>query len=96
MIFLGIEFIPNTQEMLQQILATIGRLPTPNLLIIDNINTEKQATDIATFATQFPAGWKVLLTSRVNIGTFTPHPIGVLNEADAIDLFHRFLYAKSE
>jgi len=87
--YLGIKRKKQFEDTLVQLFHAMGQLSGPNLLIIDNINTEQQALDVARYRPQFPQGWKILLTSRVKIGIFPAHQVGVLAEGEAVRLFMR-------
>ncbi|MBK8567132.1 MAG: ATP-binding protein [Saprospiraceae bacterium] len=67
----------------------LERLPGPNLLIVDNLNTLEDAEDCAARSTQFPHGWKLLITAREHNEGMPHHSVGVLNLDDARRLFLR-------
>ncbi len=79
----------NTEAQFEQLLRAMERLPAPNLLVVDNLNTLAHVADAATCARHLPNGWKVLLTAREHDDRFPRHDVGVLALPDARELFLR-------
>ena len=70
-------------------LQTLQGLKGNNILVIDNINTQSEAEEVLQYKDAFPSHFKLLMTARVNLQGFPTHQIGVLDKADAQDLFKK-------
>jgi len=85
----GLPDTENVPELFAAMLLSMDKMPGPNLLIADNLNTEAQIEDLAQHKPRLPRNWKMLLTARCNTGAFPDHAIGVLSEVEATALFSR-------
>lgn len=74
----------------EQLVFALHRLQGPNLLIIDNVNTDQDAANLNQYWQALPPHWNVIVTSRVQVPGIANYPIGVLHQQAIEALFQRF------
>ncbi|MEL6943690.1 MAG: TIR domain-containing protein, partial [Bacteroidota bacterium] len=86
---LGKDESSDLEARFQNKLLQLQKLSGNNLLVIDNINTPAEAQEVLQYKDRFPNNFQLLMTARVALQGYPTHQIGVLEEADAIDLFKK-------
>ena len=86
----------SVESRFEQLVFALQGLDGPNLLIVDNLNTEEEAAELRRHLPYIPGNWKLLVTSRVGMQEFIQFPLGVLQEQAATQLFERYYKARGE
>jgi tetratricopeptide (TPR) repeat protein len=84
----------STEERFEQLVHRLNQLPGQNLMIIDNLNTDAEAKELRKHISYLPKGWKVIVTSRVQIKDFQIFSIGTLQQDAAQHLFQKHYQLK--